>query len=116
MSHNIELLTLYNVLNPMMDDPTEGTVPQTIGELKQLKGISIGSLNIRSVFKHLDEVEILLKESQLDLLLLQETFLNYAVADPVLSQDKYYIFRQDRDNGSGKRGGGGPYGLHQYQI
>ena len=75
--------------------------------LADLKGVSMGSLNVRSLFKNLDEVSILLEESKLKMLLLQETFLNYAVADPIIDIEGYNITRQDRTSDSGKKGGGG---------
>ena len=49
--------------------------------LSQTKGISIGSLNARSVFRNLDEIEYVLKESKMDVLLVQESFLNSYVSD-----------------------------------
>ena len=87
-----------------MADPNTPGSPTCASELKKLKGISIGSMNIRSTFKHLGELEILLHQSSLDIMLLQETFLNYAVADPVIELDGYYFFRNDRDARSGGRG------------
>ena len=75
-------------------------------------------MNIRSTFKHLDELERLLHQSLLNILLLQETFLNYAVADPIIEIDGYYIFRNDRDARSGKNGGGGllTYVSNKYKV
>ena len=48
----------------------------TASDLKKLKGITYGALNIRSLFKHIDEINLLLKRSNLDILTLGETFLN----------------------------------------
>ena len=47
-----------------------------INELSKLKGISLASLNIRSLYPSLDELNILLQKTSIDLLVLQETFSN----------------------------------------
>ena len=99
-------------------DNFEENAPNYASELKRLKGISIGSMNIRSTFKHLDELEILLQESSLNILMLQETFLNYAVTDPIIEFEGYYMFRNDRDARSGKNRGGGllTYVSNKYTV
>ena len=78
-----------------------------ITDLSLLKGIKIGSLNVRSVFKNLDELSVLLSQSGLDILLLQETFLNTSVADHFIEIDNYILHRCDRTKESGKSSGGG---------
>ncbi len=75
--------------------------------LKQSKGIIICSLNIRSIFKNLDEVSVILSKGDIDILLLQETFLTSYISDDMIQIEGYNIWRSDRDAGSGKRGGGG---------
>ena len=76
-------------------------------ELGWLKGISYAYLNIRSLFKSLDEVKVLLSISNLDLLLLGETFLTNHVSSDVLQVDGYDLYHFKRDAGTGARGGGG---------
>ena len=76
-------------------------------DLGKAKGISIASLNIRSIMRHLDEIKLMLELGDINILLLQETFLNISVPDAVVNIDCYKIFQFDRDGGSGKRGGGG---------
>ena len=46
-----------------------------------IKGISLASLNICSPSSEIDDVSILVAHSNIDLLLLQETFLNSSVPD-----------------------------------
>ena len=79
----------------------------SLADLKQLKGVKMGSVNVRSVFKNLEEIELLLKLSELDILLLQETFLNQAVSDHLIEIDNYILHRWDRTANSGKMSGGG---------
>ena len=76
-------------------------------EIGKLKGITMAYLNVRSLFKNLDEIGIFLKNSNVDVLLLGETFLNQAVDSIHLQIQGYRLHRFDRDAGSGKRGGGG---------
>ncbi len=52
-----------------------------LSTLRNLRGVSYAYLNIRSLFRHYDEIKILLERTQLDVLMLGETFLNYAVDD-----------------------------------
>ncbi len=73
-------------------------------ELRSLRGITFASLNIRSIYRKIHEVDLLLKKSKLDLLLLNETWLNHSVGDAELSIENYSLHRFDRDAGSGKRG------------
>ena len=95
-----------------------GSRNMTIRDLKRLKGITIGSLNVRSVFKNLDDITVLLSQSGIDILLLQETFLNSYVSDLMIDIPGFYLFRSDRDAGSNKRGGGGlcAYIKNRYEV
>ncbi len=80
---------------------------ESLRELKHSKGISFCSLNVRSIFKNLDEVSTILENGNIDMLLLQETFLTNYITNDMIHIDGYNILRSDRDAGSGKRGGGG---------
>ncbi len=87
-------------------------------DLGKLKGITYGALNVRSLFRHKEEIEMLLMRSQLDILLLSETFLNYSVNNNLMEIKGYNFFRMDRDGGSGKKGGGGlcVYSRPDYKV
>ena len=86
--------------------------------MKAVKGIVIASLNIRSLFKHLDEIKLLLKLGDIDILLLQETFLNYSCSNVILDIAVNILYRCHRDGGSGRRGGGGvcAYVSNKYKV
>ncbi len=75
--------------------------------LNNTKGITIGSLNIRSVTRKIDELQILLNRSNIDVLALNETFLNASIFDGELAVPGYRAFRHDRLASSGKIHGGG---------
>ena len=82
----------------------------TIGNaeaIKNLKGITYAYLNIRSLYKHFDDVKMFLDKTGIDVLLLGEAFLNYSVTKSELEIDKYTLYRYDRDLGTGRRSGGG---------
>ena len=72
-------------------------------------GFKVVSLNIRSILKHKDELSLSL--NSVDLLCLQETWLNDKVSDNLLFMDGYQLIRQDRGTCMGilnktKAGGG----------
>ena len=76
-------------------------------ELKELKGIALCSLNIHGLYGKLDEVRLLLDRSNVDVLVLNETFLNNGHTDAELAIKGYQLYRLDRDETVGKKGGGG---------
>ena len=75
-------------------------------------------LNICSISRKIDDVKLILCDNKLDLLLLNETWLNHSIGDPELAIEGYSLYRYDRDLGSGKRGGGGlvAYSRDHYQF
>ena len=75
-------------------------------ELNELKGISYGSLNVRSLNRCLDELKILLHKSELDVLFCQETHLDTTTVDNALDIPHYTLYRWDRTLESGKSKGG----------
>ena len=88
-------------LNLIMYQPTFSS------ELADLKGISFGSLNVCSLKNKVDDINVLLLRSDLDLLAITESWLDASLDSSILKIDGYNCFRFDRDAGSGKRGGGG---------
>ncbi len=79
----------------------------TTTELSKLRGVSFGAYNIRSITRKFDDISIFLKRSKLNLLALNETWLNSSIADCELNIDGYAFHRFDRDLGTGRIGGGG---------
>ena len=67
----------------------------------------MASINIRGAFGNLDEIKILLKRCDLDILLIQETFLNASISDAQLEIGGYNLYRLDRSGRCGKKSGGG---------
>ena len=62
----------------------------------------MGSLNINSLLKHIDELRVLMINQPLDILAINESKLDESDSDQMLSLHGYTIVRRDRN----KRGGG----------
>ena len=80
--------------------------PATI-ELSKLKGIVLCSLNVRGLLGKIEDIRLLLRRSQVDALLLSETFLHSGISDAELAIEGYTMSRLDRAPNVGKKGGGG---------
>ena len=81
--------------------------PRThIQELKDIKGIKIGSI-IRSLYRSVDDVSLFLRRSGFDVFCIQETFLNNHISDLEIELPGYTMHRFDRTGDSGKSMGGG---------
>ena len=78
-----------------------------LSDLASLKGITIGHINIRSIYRKLEEVIRILTVGKLDVLCITESWLNCYVHDSMLNTDGYNIIRADRTASSGKSTGGG---------
>ena len=76
----------------------------TVGKLP---GISLGNINIRSLFGKLEDVVWILELGKICILGVCETWLNSFVPDQMISIPHYDQFRGDRTINSGKRTGGG---------
>ena len=71
--------------------------------IRKSNGLKLAHLNVRSLPKNLDQMRILLHESTLDVMSLNETFLNDDFNDADLAIPGFLLFRKDR----GSRHGGG---------
>ena len=76
-----------------------------------MKGLKIVSLNVRSLYPHLNELYVRFKDY--DIMCFCETWLTSAYKDQMIAMDGFDIFRLDREtggitnnNGKPKRGGG----------
>ena len=81
---------------------TASELDYCIKSLKNLKGISIASLNICHLLPKIDNIKHILDKSDLDILCLCETFLDNNVVDEELQVPGYNFYRQDRTAASGK--------------
>ena len=80
----------------------------TLSELNQIKGFKLLHMNVRSLSKKMDQLRIVLHESNLDVIRFSETWLNKAVNSKSVALQNYILYRQDRDlNVVAKKRGGG---------
>ncbi len=75
--------------------------------LRNLKGRSFASLNMRGILSKFDSLKPVIEYSNVDVFALCESFLNPNISDSEISIDGYSIVRGDRDHRSGKLNGGG---------
>ncbi len=76
-------------------------------ELAGLKSISCAGYNGRNLVSKVEDIRILLQRRKLDILCIQETFLNDAIPSGELFVPDYNMFRHDRDPTVCKQSGGG---------
>ncbi len=75
--------------------------------LSSLRGIGMAALNICSLFRKLDEIVIMLQSSNIDVLCLNETWLNDTIDSIDLEIPGYTFIRNDQGNRGNRTGGGG---------
>ena len=63
-------------------------------------------MNARSIVNKRDELELLVKDEDLDIVGISETWLSETISDAEISIDGYTIVRRDRVSDTKKRGGG----------
>ena len=83
-------------------------VTNTIEALSKLKGFKLLHMNVRSLPKKIDQIRLMLHDSNLDVITLSETWLTDSVNSKTVNLDNYVMYRQDRNFKlvSKKRGGG----------
>ena len=82
--------------------------PESFESLSKVNGFKLGHLNVRSLLKKIDQIRLLLEDTQLDILKITETWVKpYAHSDLITIKD-FRAFRLDRNvnRGRNKRGGG----------
>ena len=65
------------------------------------EGLRIASLNVRSLYGKLDEIKLLIGTYLLDILCLNETFLDTSISDSEIDINNYCIVRKDRTRNGG---------------
>jgi exonuclease III len=74
-----------------------------LSPIDRIRGFKLAHLNVRSLPQKLDQLRILLHEKPIDILSLNETFLNEQITTDDLHIAGYMLYRKDR----GSRHGGG---------
>ncbi len=86
-------LAIVSAIFIILDIP----IMSTASDLSKIKGITLGSLNVRSLYNKVDDVKLLLERTSLDILCIQETFLSTCIDDMHIHIPNYNISRLDRD-------------------
>lgn len=66
------------------------------------RGFKMASLNVVSLVKHYDEINLIMSDKVLDVLALNETRLNSTINDGIIHIEGYDLIRNDRS----RQGGG----------
>ena len=69
--------------------------------LSQIRGFKMGSLNIASLTKHLDELKVLMANEPLDILAINESRLDISIPDFHININGYNLIRRDRNRNGG---------------
>ena len=78
----------------------------SFSDLNDAKGFKLAHLNIRSLVKKVDQIRLLLNDSDIDLLSISETWLKGHLHTGLVELKGFLTFRQDRGPRGKKRGGG----------
>ena len=76
-------------------------------QLRTLSGISFAHINIRSLYRKLEDIIRVVTIGEICVLGISKTWLNKSVPDHMINIDNYELFRNDRNSNSGKSTGGG---------
>ena len=82
--------------------------PTSFDSLNLVKGFKTVHLNVRSILKKIDQLRILLSDSNIDVFTVSETWLKKHLVSDLIEIKGYRAYRLDRESGKarGKRGGG----------
>ena len=109
---NISLLLLSGDINPNPGPERRrkdrilvrnSTTPVHDGDILKIPyyGIKLVSWNVQHISNKLEEIKLILRTEEIDILCIQETFLTNLTEDSQLLVENYNIFRKDRKLGLG---------------
>ena len=81
------------------------TAHKTLVENLNTQGLKIGHINCNGLLKKIDEVKLLIRESDFDILAITESHLFNEITDDDIRIENYDIIRKDRKNGLTPWGG-----------
>lgn len=95
-------VSVIDVSNNMDDDEVDYQLPQELITTLHTRGLKIAHLNIRSLRGKLDELNVLISHCRnIDIIVLNETWLNEEILDSKVEIRGYSLYRNDRVNRSG---------------
>lgn len=69
--------------------------------VKTLSTIRIEHINAQSLLGHFEEIELLIKERNIDILCISETWLHQEISSSFISIPNFHIYRCDAGRGGG---------------
>ena len=84
---------------------SEGKKDSCLHKFQNLRGLKIASLNINSLLRHVDELRLMLSNSEIDVFAINESKIDNSVKGSEISIPGYNMIRRDRN-----RFGGGVVG------
>ena len=80
---------------------SEGKKDSCLHKFKNLRGLKIASLNINSLLRHVDELRLMLSDSEIDVFDINESKIDNTVKDSEISIPGYNMIRRDRNRFGG---------------
>ena len=77
-------------------------MPDGAYNLKCAKGLKIAHINIRSLINKFDEMCVLIKYTDVDILCITETWLDNYISDNEITIENYDLFRKDWSHSRGR--------------
>jgi exonuclease III len=74
---------------------SEGKKDSCLHKIKNLRGLKIASLNINSLLRHIDELRLMLSDSEIDVFAINESKIDNSVNDSEISIPGYDTIRRD---------------------
>ena len=96
---NVDNLT-YNLMNHNSTNHNRtscSVLHNKTHDLSKIRGFKIGSLNINSLSKHIDELQVFMKDGIFDVLAINETKLDLFDPDSLIDLPGYTCIRKDRN-------------------
>ena len=90
-------------VNCSLASPTHSSCTADPLQIRKQRGFKMAFLNICSLPKHIDELRILMNNSPLDVIALNETRLDHLISSGEVGLSGYELVRLDR-NRNGRRG------------
>jgi hypothetical protein len=82
-------------------EPDCNVAPNPLSIFSHHKGLHVAHLNVRSLLKHIDELRLLLRNSNIHILSLNETMLCPEITDSEVELPGYKLIRCDRNRNGG---------------